>query len=199
MLASLGELFEEATRRERKNNFHVVSSVPPTGRPSYLSQPGLADPKCFQMSSNSDLSPGGPDHTSTPPPHPSAPCSPLTEPPHGRTAHPHQPPHLEPIKKETVREREREREREWGGGPVKLELAGIAVWSLLQPLPLKKTLFLCIAAPYSNNYFAFWSSCVVNLRGKWIQLPCKNKKSYYNDGHMGYGLMCRLVQITYHF
>ncbi len=95
--------------------------------------------------------------------------------------------------------REREREREWGGGPVKLELAGIAVWSLLQPLPLKKTLFLCIAAPYSNNYFAFWSSCVVNLRGKWIQLPCKNKKSYYNDGHMGYGLMCRLVQITYHF
>lgn len=106
LLVSLGELFEEATRRERKNNFHVVSSVPPPGRPSYLSQPGLADPKCFQMSSNSDLSPGGPDHTSTPPPHPSAPCSPLTEPPHGRTAHPHQPPHLEPITKETVRERE---------------------------------------------------------------------------------------------
>lgn len=114
LLMSLGELFEEATRKDWKNNFHVVSSVPLPGRPSYLSQPGLADPKCFQMSSSSNLSPSSPDHTPTPPPHPSAPCSPLTEPPHGRTAPQMTSEQLTPINLHIwspLRRRQSERER----------------------------------------------------------------------------------------
>lgn len=72
---------------EKDKNIHVVSSVPLAGRPSYLSQPELTDPKCFQMSSSSDLSPMSCAHMLTPPPHhPSAPWNLLTESPHGQTA-----------------------------------------------------------------------------------------------------------------
>lgn len=132
--------------KKEKTTF-MLSPLP--GRPSYLSQPGLTDPKCFQMSSIAltwapaalIIRPPHPTPTSLCTLQPTDRASPWTDnsTDDKRAAHPHQPPHLEPIRKETVRE------REWGGGSVKLVLAGIAVWSLLKPLPLKMPLFLCIA------------------------------------------------------